>query len=236
MSTKSLARLADRYSLGDQQVEQLKLLAEMAASLDISGTSITDVDGALDIHIADSLAGLELNEISSAASIADIGSGAGFPGLALAVALPRAAITLVDSVRKKSEVAARLAKSAGLANVTSVWSRAEEFSALGSPARASFDVVTARALAELNVLLEYAAPLLQHGGSIIAWKGEISPTELAGAKSAEQALGFERTRVEPYEPFARSERRHFYTAQRTGELSDDFPRRAGVARRKPIRD
>ena len=104
-------------------------------------------------------------ELRSRSRIADIGSGAGFPGLPLAVALPAASVDLVEATARKCEVIDRLASAAGVGNAHSVAARAEE---LG---HADYDVVTARAVAPLGVLAEYAAPLLGEEGVLVAWKG-----------------------------------------------------------------
>src|SRR6476659_7867305 len=97
--------------------EKLEQIAEWSVGLEISGTAIKTAADSRKIHIADSLAGLEIEAIRDAKSIIDIGSGAGFPGLVLAVMLPDTQITLVDSVRKKMEAAAGFAKEIELENL-----------------------------------------------------------------------------------------------------------------------
>jgi len=217
-------------------MEQSKLerIAEWSVGLDISGTAVKSAKEARDIHVADSLAGIEVPAVQEATSIVDIGSGAGFPGLVLAVALPEARITLVDSVRKKMEAAARFAKELGLDNVECVWGRAEEIAAEGSPHREAYDVVTARALAQLGVLLEYSAPLLRENGHLVAWKGAPEPAELAAADAAGRTLGFSPGELIATKPFKRSRARHFYVAQKTSPTDARFPRRAGVALKRPL--
>ena len=98
-----------------------------------------------------------------------MGSGAGFPGLALAVALPGARVDLIEAARRKCEVIERLAAAAGVANARAVPLRAEEWGA--GEGRGAYDAVTARAVDSLAVLVEYAAPLLREGGVLVAWKG-----------------------------------------------------------------
>ncbi|MBJ7353862.1 MAG: 16S rRNA (guanine(527)-N(7))-methyltransferase RsmG [Thermoleophilaceae bacterium] len=214
--------------------EQLERIAEWSVGLEISGTAVKTAADARKIHIADSLAGLEIPAIRDAGSIVDIGSGAGFPGLVLAVMLPETQITLVDSVRKKMEVAGKFARELELDNVDCVWGRAEELAAIGSPHREAYDVVTARALAQLGVLLEYAAPLLRRDGHLVAWKGSPDQVELAAADATAEILGFAPGELTATKPFQGSRARHFYVAQKTQPTDDRFPRRAGVALKKPL--
>jgi 16S rRNA (guanine527-N7)-methyltransferase len=217
-------------------VEQTKLeqIAEWSVGLEISGTAVKSASEAKKIHVADSLAGLEVPAIQAAKSIIDIGSGAGFPGLVLAVMLPDTQIVLVDSVRKKMEAAGKFARELELANIDCVWGRAEEIAAIGSPHREAYDVVTARALAQLGVLLEYAAPLLREDGHLVAWKGSPEESELAAADASAEILGFEPGELTATKPFQGSRARHFYVARKNSPTSDRFPRRAGVALKKPL--
>lgn len=217
-------------------MEQTKLeqIAEWSVGLEISGTAVKSAADARKIHIADSLAGLEVPAIQEAKSIIDIGSGAGFPGLVLAVMLPDTQITLVDSVRKKMEAAGKFARELGLENLDCVWGRAEEIAAVGSPHREAYDVVTARALAQLGVLLEYAAPLLRQNGHLVAWKGSPERAELASADASAEILGFAPGELTATQPFKGSRARHFYVAEKKQPTDDRFPRRAGVALKKPL--
>lgn len=221
-------------SLSSEQKAKLDRLAEWSVGLEIAGTAVTDVEEARRIHIADSLVGAELEVIQSAGTVADIGAGAGFPGLVLAVALPETHVTLVDSVRKKMEAAAAIARELDLANLECVWGRAEEIAAAESEHRERYDVVTARALADLGVLVEYAAPLLRVGGSLVAWKAELSPEEASGADSAAAALGFGARRSIESRPFAESRHRHFVVAKKLEATPQRFPRRPGMALKRPL--
>jgi 16S rRNA (guanine527-N7)-methyltransferase len=110
----------------------------------------------------------------------------------------------------------------------------EEISAVGSPAREAFDVVTSRALAPLTALVEYSAPLLKIGGTIVAWKGSPGAEERANASAAEAALGFSPGKFASTKPFKGSARRNFYVATKLKPTSDRYPRRPGVALKKPI--
>jgi 16S rRNA (guanine527-N7)-methyltransferase len=214
--------------------EKLQRLAEWSVGLEISGTAISSVDDAWDRHIRDSLVGADVPVVAAASRIVDIGSGAGFPGLVLGVALPDTEVVLVDSVRKKMQVAARIAEELELSNVECVWGRVEEISRLGSPHREAYDVVTARALAPLAALLEYAAPLLRVGGSLVAWKGAPSDEELVAAESARSVLGYGESTMSETRPFSRSRSRHFYLAEKLQPVEDRFPRKPGIALKRPL--
>lgn len=218
----------------DSAEQQLEQLAEWSVGLEISGTAVKSAIEARDIHIADSLAGLEVPALTQARRIVDIGSGAGFPGLVLAVVLPSAEVVLVDAVRKKMEAAASIARQIGLQNVECIWGRAEEISVAESPHREAYDVVTARALAQLPVLLEYASPLLVVGGSLVAWKGSPGPEELGSAESAGEQLGFDRGQMIATQPFAGARERQLFVAKKVGPALARIPRRAGVARKRPL--
>lgn len=230
----NIDEIASRYGLGADQSAKLLELADRCATVEISGTAIRDRDDALRLHVADSLAGLEVEAIRTAAKLCDIGTGVGLPGLALAVARPELSVTLVDAVRKKTEAASTIARALELKNIECVWSRVELLGALGSPVREGFDVVTARALAPLSVLIEYAGPLLSIGGSLVAWKGTPESSELADAEAAESELGFEHGALIKTQPFKGSRRRHFYVTRKSRACESRYPRREGVALRKPI--
>jgi 16S rRNA (guanine527-N7)-methyltransferase len=183
--------------------------------------------------VADSLSGLDLAAVRGAGRIADIGAGAGFPGLALAVALPGAGVDLVEATARKCETIARLAEAAEVDNARAVPARAEQWAA-GEGAGA-YDVVTARALASLAVLVEYAAPLLRTGGALVAWKGARDEEEEdAGARAAAE-VGLEPVEVLPVTPFTGARDRHLHIFRKVAPTPERYPRRAGMARKRPIK-
>ena len=136
-------------------------------------TTVRRPEQAADTHVADALSALQLADLVAARRIADLGSGAGFPGLVLAVALPCARVDLIESQSRKTAVSDRLLQAAKLSNARSVTTRAEDWATHPPPlgGRGAYDLVTARALAPLAVLAEYASPLLEEGGALVAWKG-----------------------------------------------------------------
>lgn len=229
---KRLSQLSERFSLDPLTRIRLLRLAEWSLEVEISGTAIEGRQSAVDRHIADSLVAVDLDEIRAAGRIVDIGSGLGFPGLALAAVLG-AQVVLVDSVRKKMEAAARIAAELELDNVECVWGRAEELAESGSPHREAYDVVTARALADLAVLVEYASPLLRTGGHLVAWKGSPEQSEIESADSAAPHCSMAAPRRIAVNPFPGSERA-LYMAEKTGPTPANLPRRPGMALKKPL--
>lgn len=191
---------------------------------------------ALDTHVADSLAGLEVAELRAARRIADLGAGAGFPGLPLAIALPDAQVDLIESSGRKASVIGRLARAASADDARPVVARVEDWARADPPAggRAAYDAVTARALAPLAVLLEYAAPLLREGGVLVAWKGSRDPDEEAAGRAAAEQLGMSGEEPRAVKPFAEARNRHLYIFHKLGETPERFPRRAGIARKRPL--
>ena len=187
--------------------------------------------------MADSLSGLEVRELSSARRIADIGAGAGFPGLVLAIAIPRAQVDLVESAGRKTAVIDRLIQAAELGNARSITARVEDYArvpvALGG-GREAYDVVTARAVGPLALLVEYAAPLLRPDGVLVAWKGVRDPAEEGAGAAAAEKVGMALKEVVPVQPYPASENRHLHVYRKIAPTPERFPRRAGMARKRPL--
>jgi 16S rRNA (guanine527-N7)-methyltransferase len=225
-----LRELAAQWQLPPAAPEQLRTVLRCVADEPTSITTVRDPATAVDVHVADSLSVLAAEPVRHATQIADLGAGGGFPGLVLAVALPDATVSLVESVGKKCDFLRRAAAAAGLGNVVVVNARAESWSeGLGA-----MDVVTARALAPLNVLVEYAAPLLRDGGALVAMKAGRDPSEEGDGSSAAEVLGLEPRDPVPVAPFDGSGPRHLHLYLKVRPTPDRFPRREGMARKRPI--
>ena len=228
---RRLAQLAERFELPDGAATALEVLLETLAGDPTAPTTITDPRTAIDAHVADALVALELEQVRAARRIADLGSGAGFPGLVLAVALPEAEVSLVESSSKKCAYLRRAASAMGLENVEAVAARAEEWAdGLGR-----CDVVTARAVAPLAVLVEYAAPLLAAAGTLVAWKGRRDATEEADGDAAAAATGLGPATVWPVRPWDGAENLHLHVYLKVGTTPNRYPRRAGMASKRPLR-
>ncbi len=204
----------------------LRLLREDPASL----SSITD-ERAWQVHVVDSLTGLEVGELRAAGRIADVGAGAGFPGLVLAAALPEARVELIESAARKAAFVERAAGAAGIANAAVLAARSEEVAA--GEGREAYDAVTARAVGRLSTLAELASPLLREGGVLVAWKGRRDPDEEAELGRAEGALAMRAEQVLDVGDRAGSRHRHLHVIRKSGPTPDDLPRRPGVAKKRP---
>jgi 16S rRNA (guanine527-N7)-methyltransferase len=187
--------------------------------------------------VADSLSGLEVAELARARRIADIGAGAGFPGLALAVALPQAQVDLVESAGRKTALMDRLIQAGSVSNARSITTRAEELGAVPAAiggGREAYDAVTARAVGPLALLVEYGAPLLREGGVLVAWKGARDVDEEAAGAAAASQVGMAAAEVLSVRPFEASENRHLHVFRKISPTPPGFPRRPGMARKRPL--
>lgn len=226
---RRLMQLTRDYALDDRALAALEALLRALAD-PAAPTSVHQPARAVDVHIADSLAALALPELRSAERVADLGAGAGLPGLALAAALPSASVALVESNAQKCDFLRATSRAMGLSNVKVVQARVEEWH-VGHEA---LDVACARAVAALPVLVEYAAPLLRLSGALVAWKGAASAEETADGAAAAAALGCEPVGVISVTPFSGSERRTLHVYRKADETPPGYPRRVGVAAKRPL--
>jgi 16S rRNA (guanine527-N7)-methyltransferase len=225
-----LEALAGLYGLPDGASGALSALLALQAVDPTASTSVRAPADAVDRHVADSLSVLALDKVRVARRIADLGSGAGWPGLALAAALPGAQVALVESAVRHCRYLERAVEEAGLTNATVVNARAEEWSD-GAGAQ---DLVTARAVAALPVLCEYAAPLLAEGGTLVAWKATVSPEELADGHAAARILGLEPAEPLRVHPYAGARDHTLHAFRKIAPTPDRFPRRPGMATKRPL--
>ncbi len=222
--------LVRRYGLDQAAERRLAMLLGALANDPLAPTSIRDPVRILEDHLADSLVALEILDVRRASQIADVGAGAGLPGLPLAIALPTARVHLVESNSRKCRFIAKVAEACELSNATVVHARAEQWpDGLGR-----FDLVTARALAPLPVVAEYAAPLLQVGGRLLAWRGRRDAADEAAGRAAARELGLELGEIVRVEPYPGAVNRHLQPMVKVAETPGRFPRRPGMARKRPL--
>jgi 16S rRNA (guanine527-N7)-methyltransferase len=225
-----IAALMRRYRLPRGADRALHTLLELVVTDSRAPTSVRDARGVLEDHLADSLVALELPQVRQAHAVADIGAGAGFPGLPLAIALPDADVTLVEASGRKCEFIEHAIAASGVANARAKPARAEAWpDGLGA-----FDLITARAVGPPAVVAEYAAPLLRVGGTAVLWRGRRDPSEEAAAASAAGRLGLDAREPIAVHPYAGARHRNLYLMTKVKETPPGFPRRPGQARKRPL--
>jgi 16S rRNA (guanine527-N7)-methyltransferase len=230
---KRLEALCLGWDLPSSAKPRLERLLRFLANAPDAPTTITDPDRALDVHVADSLSALSLlRGRSRLERLVDVGSGAGLPGLPLAVAMPSVRFDLVEATQRKCVFIGRAVGEVELRNVTFVCARAEAWGAEGG--REAYDAVTIRALGPLPTLVEYAAPLLRVGGLLIAWKGRRDFADERAGAAAAALLGLGLPGVTALEPTAEARWRHLHSYEKLRPTPPGYPRRPGVARKRPL--
>jgi 16S rRNA (guanine527-N7)-methyltransferase len=225
-----LSGLAARYELPARALEQLHELHRLLVHDPLAPTAVRDPRKVVEDHLADSLVALEVDPVRAAGSLADLGSGAGVPGLPLAIALPEASVALVESAARKCAFLERAIACCGAANARAVHARAESWpEGIGS-----FDLVTVRALGPLEVVVEYAAPLLRLGGTLVVWRGQRDSAAETAAARAAAAVGLEPGPVVPVKPYPRAQSRHLHLMSKVMPTPSRFPRRPGMALKRPL--
>jgi 16S rRNA (guanine527-N7)-methyltransferase len=195
-------------------------------------SSVRDPAEAWRVHVADSLTGLDFPQLAAALRIADVGSGAGLPGLVLAAALPGASVDLIESVGRKCEFIRLAGDRMAMSNARAICERSETWAEGGG--REAYDAVTARAVGRLATLAELASPLLTDGGVLVAWKGRRDPDEESELERAAARLAMDPVEVRWVGPYAGSRHRHLHLLRKAGPTPEDLPRRPGLAKNRPF--
>lgn len=204
----------------------LELVIEANKTTNI--TRISTWDEGMLLHVEDSLVGLPEVEEAPEGRLVDIGSGAGYPGIPLAIESGRATL-LADSVGKKTAILASMVEELGLDNVEVYTGRIED---LAREKAGVFAVVTARALAQLSVLMELASPLLQDGGRLVCYKANVSDEELQHALSLQERLGMSLVSDRTVE--LGDACRRIISFEKSGRPQINLPRKTGMAQKRPL--
>lgn len=219
--------------VAEEQCELLARHLDLVLSYNerLNLTRITDPCEAAYLHVADSLLMRPAVDAAPRGVLLDMGTGAGFPGLPLAIVTGRKTV-LADSVRKKVTAVDEFVRKLGLERrVTTEATRVEE---LARRRRGGFSVVTARAVAQSNVLVEYAAPLLCRGGCLVVAKARPSADEIAAADRAAKLCGMKRVSRETFELPEDRGHREVIVYERVGNPSVKLPRNTGMAQHHPL--
>ena len=194
-------------------------------------TRIGSFEEAMVLHVEDSLAGVPEVKEAPEGRLADLGSGAGFPGIPLSITTEKE-ITLVESVGKKTQALDRMVHSLSLDDTVKVFNGRAEDLALERPQ--SFSVVTARALSSLPSLLELASPLLMMGGHLVAYKSADLDEELKEAQAIQEKLGMVYRKIRSLE-LSNGAQRTLVVFEKVSEPQVKLPRRPGMAQKRPYR-
>ena len=209
----------------------LSLLNEWNSRMDL--TAVTEDEETVDKHFIDSLTVLKTGIIKQDSTLIDVGTGAGFPGMVLAIAKPDLQVTLMDSQQKRLLFLEKIIKETDASNVTIIHSRAED-GARKPELREQFDYAAARALAPLNVLCEYLLPYVKPDGYALCWKGPALTDEMESGRKAAHLLGG-RMEMPVFCDVAGRDWKHMILPvrkiQHTGKA---YPRKAGIPKNKPL--
>ncbi len=196
-------------------------------------TAITEPDAIRVRHFLDSLSLVRVLDLTQPQKLVDIGAGAGFPGLPLAMLFPQVHVTLLDSVNKKVTFMQHVIDVLGLSNAQAVHARAE-LAGQHPSYREQFDAVLARAVARLPGLVEYMLPLAKVGGTCIAMKGTTAQDEAKSAAKALRVLGGELTGITQVDLPDVDIPHNLIAIKKTRPTPNDYPRRPGTPTREPI--
>lgn len=223
--------------LNQDQVDRFEAfyrhLAEWNTRINL--TAITGLEQVRVLHFLDSLSAalvLPRDRLHSWRLI-DVGAGGGFPGVPLAIAFPELKVTLLEATGKKVAFLDDLARALNLDNVTTLQGRAEEL-ALQGEYREQFDLAVARAVANMQTLVEYTLPFVRVNGLVVAWKGAEAGEEAEGATGAIQLLGGKLDRLVPVSLPGVEGPRYLVVIEKVAPTPAGFPRRVGVPSKRPL--
>lgn len=223
------------FNPSDKQVDQLTVYMQgiLKFNENINLTSITEPDEFIDKHYIDSLLGTDCNEFASAREIVDVGTGAGFPGVPMAVMYPEKNFVLLDSLKKRLNIIDQLCDECGITNVTTLHMRSED--AGRNPIyREHFDICVSRAVASLNVLTELCIPLVKNGGYFFAYKGPGVDDEIETARNAINVTGGTLIEVRNFRHVDLISNHNIVVIRKDRNVPSMYPRKAGTPNKKPI--
>lgn len=230
---KDLAAIG--VTLTEEQIHQFlryyELLVEWNGFMNL--TAITDYDEVMKKHFVDSLSLIKTFDVTKKVKVIDVGTGAGFPGLALKIAYPNLQVILLDSLNKRINFLNEVITQLGLTGVETVHGRAEDF-AKPDKLRGKFDLCVSRAVANMSTLSEYCLPFVKVGGEFISYKSEKISEELETATKAISILGGKFDRSTEFNLPDSDIYRNLVVIKKVKESPKKYPRKAGLPSKEPI--
>lgn len=222
--------------LTDAQIEQFLIYYEMLLEWNemMNLTAITEYDEVMKKHFIDSISLVKAYDVFQSVSVIDVGTGAGFPGLALKIAYPNLKLTLLDSLNKRIQFLNAVIERLSLKDVKTIHGRAEDL-AKPDQLREQFDLCVSRAVANLSTLSEYCLPFVKVGGQFISYKSEKISEETDAAKKAISLLGGKVNRQVEFKLPDSDIYRNLFIIDKIKQTPGKFPRKAGMPAKEPIR-
>ena len=218
-----------------EQIGQFSVYNEMLLDWNtrMNLTALTAPEDVAVKHIIDSLTAYDAARFDGARTLIDVGTGAGLPGIPLAVYVPHLTVTLLDSLNKRVRFLTEVTAAMGLQNVRCIHARAEE-AARTAEHRAAYDIAVSRAVARLPVLLEYTLPFVRVGGTLLALKGRAYAEEQKEARRAAEVLGGGRITARPVHLPGLDDVRAILTVTKERQTPAAYPRGGGAPTRRPL--
>lgn len=218
--------------LTDKQLNDLEIYYEMLVEYNerMNLTGITEKEQVYLKHFYDSLTIMKIIDLNKEETLCDIGTGAGFPGMVLKIVFPNLKITLVDSLNKRMEFLKDVQEKLKLENLEIIHARAEEFAKVNIE---KFDIVTARAVAHLSILLEYSIPMVKINKYFIAMKGNINE-ELEESKNAIKLLNSKLEKVIEFKLPIEESTRNLIKITKISKTNNKYPRKYSEIKKKKL--
>ncbi len=243
---RDLGKLSPERTLTDTQLEQLRIFEENLIEWNrvMNLTAITEPDQIYGKHFLDSMTMVRIEQEAGIPKtpdkkkpfrIIDVGTGAGFPGLVLAILYPDLSVTLMDSLNKRISFLTDTAEKAKITNVTCIHARAEEL-ARNKEHREQYDLAVSRAVANLSTLSEYCLPFVKVGGTFVAYKSEKIEEELPAGEKALKILGGKIAKKDDFTITEGGEevRRSLVLVKKEKQTPKAYPRKAGTPAKEPL--
>ena len=221
--------------LNDEQINQFLVYYGMLVERNkfVNLTAITEFDDVMKKHFVDSVSLIQAYDVNKSISIIDVGTGAGFPGLALKIAFPELKVTLLDSLNKRIAFLDDVICKLNLSGVETVHGRAEDYAKPGK-LRENFDLCVSRAVANLSTLSEYCLPFVKVGGYFISYKSERISEEIKSAEKAISILGGQVNKQIEFKLPDSDIYRNLFVIQKIKATPCKFPRKAGLPSKEPL--
>ena len=219
--------------LSDLQLKQfynyMNILLEWNKFMNLTG--ITEPEEVITKHFVDSLT--VLDKIDKNASVIDVGTGAGFPGIPIKIALPETKVVLLDSLNKRIKFLNEVIEKLELEDIETIHGRAEEYGK-NKNHREKYDTAIARAVAPLNILLEYLMPFVKVNGKCLCMKGSSSEEEIENSRNAIKVLGGELIKTKDFYIPNTDIKRRIVQVNKIKETNNNYPRKAGTPSKEPL--